>query len=87
MHEDDVLYFLDADSADPVRVQRCLNNQGYAQWLSVTAVVAGDGEPVRLEHQQVLATEDFRALAQTVRCVVVGAYDGEGHVVWLRDGD
>jgi hypothetical protein len=78
---EEIYYFLSQQDATPQLIEECLS-RSKTFWHALSIL----SEKSVLEHEEkTLQLRDIQAFCKFAKFVLVGAYDGEGYVVWERE--
>lgn len=78
--DNEVYYCLQADDSAPASILSVIRQA--SSHLFLAALTSGLSKATC--HEPAFVEADFSRLAAKARYVVVGAYDGEGHLIWQR---
>lgn len=84
VHGSDVYFYRTSRDADPDLVSKTIATS--VDWRAVAALVSPDEELPAFEPRQQVNSLLLERLGQVADLMVVGAYDGDGFIVWSRLG-
>lgn len=78
---EDIYYFLPSQDATPLLIKQCLSRSN-TFWHSLSIL----SKQSMLDHtKKSLQLSDIQDFCSSAQFVLVGAYDGEGQIIWERD--
>jgi hypothetical protein len=82
----DVYHMLSSADKDQIKIGDAIREAEHLPtFIGALGRVASD-TLAQIASSKVLTTEQINDFAKTVHCIFIGAYDGEGYVVWNKTG-
>ena len=82
--ENEVYHILVGGKISEVRIRKAIKEASNAWPLFIGALTSFPGQRNDYSQKKVLNTNDLEVLAKRTQKLIIGAYDGEGYLIWNR---
>lgn len=84
IYDDEIYYFLTKDTTDKMIIEKAIKYSELA-WLFIGAMTSYPHQDKLVGNRVNITFDDLKLMADNVKTLIIGAYDGEGFLLWERN--